>query len=66
MIFSGGLGPTEDDLTREAVAEAFGVSLRRDEDVLAGIERRFAARGWKMSPNNAKQADVLEGAVGAS
>ncbi len=63
VIFSGGLGPTEDDLTREAVAEALGVPLRRDEEILAGIERRFAARGWKMSPNNAKQADVLEGAA---
>ena len=63
VIFSGGLGPTEDDLTREAVAEALGVSLRRDEEVLAGIAQRFAARGWKMSPNNAKQADVLEGAA---
>jgi nicotinamide-nucleotide amidase len=63
VVFSGGLGPTEDDLTREAVAEALGVSLRRNEDVLAGIERRFAARGWKMSPNNAKQADILEGAT---
>ena len=63
VIFSGGLGPTEDDLTREAVAEALGVPLRRDESVLANIEQRFAARGWKMSPNNAKQADVLEGAT---
>src|ERR1700678_4665880 len=59
VIFSGGLGPTEDDLTREAVAEALGVSLRRDEAILAGIEQRFATHGWKMSPNNAKQADVL-------
>lgn len=63
VIFTGGLGPTEDDLTREAVAEALGVQLRRDAAVLSAIEQRFASRGWKMSPNNAKQADVLEGAV---
>lgn len=62
VIFSGGLGPTEDDLTREAVAEAVGVSLKRDPEILARLEQRFAERGWKMSPNNAKQADVLEGA----
>lgn len=63
VIFSGGLGPTEDDLTREAVAEALGVSLRRNAEILARLEKRFADRGWKMTPNNEKQADVLEGAT---
>ena len=63
LIFSGGLGPTEDDLTREAVAEALGVTLYRDPEILARLEQRFAERGWKMSPNNAKQADVLDGAT---
>lgn len=63
LIFSGGLGPTEDDLTREAVAEALGVSLCRDAEILARLEKRFADRGWKMAANNAKQADVLEGAT---
>ena len=63
VIFTGGLGPTEDDLTREAVAEALGLELRRDPEILAHIEHRFASRGWKMAPNNAKQADVLAGAT---
>jgi nicotinamide-nucleotide amidase len=63
LIFSGGLGPTEDDLTREAVSEALGVSLKRDSEIIAKLEKRFADRGWKMTPNNAKQADVIEGAT---
>ena len=63
LIFSGGLGPTEDDLTREAVAEALGVGLRRDPEILARLEQRFAERGWTMAANNSKQADVLEGAT---
>jgi nicotinamide-nucleotide amidase len=62
IIFMGGLGPTEDDLTREAVAEAVGLKLQRDPEVLARIEQRFASRGYKMTPNNHKQADVISGA----
>jgi len=63
VILMGGLGPTEDDLTREAVAETLGLSLRRDPEIVASIEQRFASRGWKMAANNTKQGDVLAGAT---
>jgi nicotinamide-nucleotide amidase len=62
-IFMGGLGPTEDDLTREAVAEALGLKLNRDPEIVATLEERFAKRGMKMSANNLKQADILSSAA---
>ncbi len=63
VIFMGGLGPTEDDLTREAVADALGLELQRDPALVTSLEQRFAARGWKMAANNIKQADVITGAT---
>lgn len=63
LIFSGGLGPTEDDLTREGVAEALGLKLERDQDIVHRLEQRFASRGFPMTENNSKQGDVIEGAT---
>jgi nicotinamide-nucleotide amidase len=63
VIFMGGLGPTEDDVTREAVAASLGLPLRRDMSIVSALEKRFAERGWKMAPNNHKQADVIAGAA---
>ena len=62
LITTGGLGPTEDDLTRDVVAAVLGRPLHLDSDVLARIEQRFAHRKIPMSENNRKQAMVPEGA----
>jgi nicotinamide-nucleotide amidase len=62
VIFMGGLGPTEDDLTRECVAETLGRSLQRHARLVEDLRARFASRGWKMPENNERQGDVIEGA----
>jgi len=62
VLFLGGLGPTEDDLTREAVGQALGRELKRDEQIVDWLRARFAERGWKMAENNARQGDVIDGA----
>lgn len=62
VLFSGGLGPTEDDLTREAVASALGLSMTRNETVVEALRQRFAKRGLAIQEINFKQADVIDGA----
>jgi nicotinamide-nucleotide amidase len=63
VIVCGGLGPTQDDITRDAIAEVMNVPLHRDESIVALIRTMFESRGRVMTENNARQGDVPEGAT---
>jgi len=63
VICCGGLGPTQDDITREVIADIMGVALVRDEAIVGKIRAMFEARGRDMSDNNKRQADIPVGAI---
>jgi nicotinamide-nucleotide amidase len=63
VLLTGGLGPTADDVTREAVADALGLPLDEDAAIVQRLEQRFGRRGLTMPANNRKQALVPRGAV---
>ena len=63
LVVCGGLGPTDDDRTRETVADVLGRTLREDASIVERLRVRFAARGWTMPENNRRQALVPAGAV---
>ncbi|NJK47495.1 competence/damage-inducible protein A [Candidatus Gracilibacteria bacterium] len=62
LIFTGGLGPTPDDLTTDAIAAFFNVPLVEKPEIVADITQKFASIGRKMTPNNLKQALIPQGA----
>ena len=63
LVVCGGLGPTEDDLTRETVAAVVDRPLNEDPAIVERLRARFARRGWTMPDNNRRQARVPSGAV---
>jgi nicotinamide-nucleotide amidase len=63
VITCGGLGPTHDDITREAIAEVMNVPLQRDPAIVERIAQLFSSRGRAMPASNERQADVPEGAT---
>ena len=63
LIFTGGLGPTPDDLTTETIASFFDTPLKEDAAIIQDIESKFASTGRTMSPSNRKQALVPQGAT---
>ena len=62
IIVCGGLGPTQDDITRDVIAHVMGVEMKRDDAIAARIRDRFERRGRVMPENNLRQADVPDGA----
>lgn len=66
VVVCGGLGPTPDDVTRDALAEVMGVGLVRHDSLVDEIRERFASRGRSMPASNLRQADVPEGAEAIS
>ncbi len=66
VIVCGGLGPTQDDITRDVIARVMGVELKLDDEVAERITAMFSARGRRMPASNLRQAEVPAGAIAIS